>query len=156
VNVRLHLKTLPQVTVVPASAVQQGAKGRYVYVVQPDNVVKLTTVATGQEDEKQVVITQGVKPGDKVATAGFSSLKDGTKISLGNGKKPGKADAKPDAEKKQPRTGKRPRNGKGKGDNGKGRNRQNTSGAANAAPAPAVAESKVMPQGHAKPQKQTE
>lgn len=147
VNVRLHLKTLPQVTVVPASAVQQGATGRYVYVVQPKNVVKLTTVTTGQEDEKQVVILAGVKPGDKVATAGFSNLKDGTKISLGNGKKSGKAGPKPDAAKKR-------RNGKG--DNGKGRNRQSTSGAANAAPAPTVAESKVMPQAQAKPQKQTE
>ncbi|MEJ2123628.1 MAG: efflux RND transporter periplasmic adaptor subunit [Alphaproteobacteria bacterium] len=148
VNVRLLLKTLPKVTVVPASAVQQGAKGRYVYVVQPKNVVKLTTVTTGQEDENQVVITQGVKPGDKVATSGFSNLKDGAKISLGDGKKPGKA-------------GKRPQNKK-KRHNGKGSDKPSISGSAKAAPAKAsasssaVAASKVAPQRQATPQKHTD
>jgi multidrug efflux system membrane fusion protein len=161
VNVRLHLKTLPQVTVVPASAVQQGSKGRYVYVVQPKNVVKLTTVTTGQEDEKQVVITDGVKPGDKVATAGFSNLKDGTKISLGDGKKPKR---KPSADGKKPEADKKPRKGKLSGSGG-----LSASGTANAAPlktpsskkgrdktAPAVSEGKAAGQKRAKPQKQAE
>jgi multidrug efflux system membrane fusion protein len=170
VNVRLHLKTLPQVTVVPASAVQQGANGRYVYVVQrdyvakrrryvglnadlhvyvlrPENVVKLTTVTTGQEDENQVVIIAGVKPGDKVATAGFSNLKDGTKISLGNGKKP-------DANGKKPQNEKMPRKGMRSGSGGQSASRATK--AKPARPASTVAESKVMPQGQAKPHKQTE
>ncbi len=83
VNIRLHLKTLEGATVVPSAAVQQGAEGRFVYVVQPNDTVKLTRVNVAQEDERQAVIASGVAPGDRVATAGFSSLQDGQKISLG-------------------------------------------------------------------------
>jgi multidrug efflux system membrane fusion protein len=82
VSIRLHLKTLDNVTVVPAVAVQQGAAGRYVYLAQPDNTAKLSVVKVAQEDEKQAVIAEGVRPGDKVITAGFINIQDGSKITL--------------------------------------------------------------------------
>ena len=40
VNIRLHLKTIGNATVVSSAAVQQGASGRFVYVVQPEGTVK--------------------------------------------------------------------------------------------------------------------
>jgi membrane fusion protein, multidrug efflux system len=83
VNIRLHLKTLPNATTVPAVAVQQGAQGRYVYVATLENTAKLTQVKVAQEDEKQAVIAEGLKPGDKVITTGFVNLQDGSKISFG-------------------------------------------------------------------------
>ena len=86
VNIRLHLKTLENATVVPTAAVQQGMSGRFVYVIQPNNTVKLTTVAVVQEDEKLAVIGSGLKPGERVATVGFANLRDGSKISLDDGK----------------------------------------------------------------------
>ncbi len=85
VNIRLHLKTLPNATTVPSVAVQQGAQGRYVYVVQPDNTARLMTVKVTQEDEKQAVIAEGLKPGDKVITTSFVNLQDGSKVNLGGG-----------------------------------------------------------------------
>lgn len=85
VNIRLHLKTLGNATVVPSAAVQQGAAGRYVYLVQPDNTAKLTTVKVVQEDERQAVIGEGVQPGDKVITAGFINIQNGSKITLDAG-----------------------------------------------------------------------
>jgi multidrug efflux system membrane fusion protein len=88
VNVRLHLKTLEGATVVSSAAVQQGAEGRFVYVLQPDGTVKLTPVTVTQEDEHQAVIASGIAPGDRIATAGFSNLQDGQKISLGDGARP--------------------------------------------------------------------
>jgi membrane fusion protein, multidrug efflux system len=93
VNIRLHLKTLGAATVVSAAAVQQGAAGRYVYLARPDNTAKLTTVKVVQEDEKQVVIAEGVKPGDKVITSGFINIQDGSKITLDAGaeERPGEA-----------------------------------------------------------------
>jgi multidrug efflux system membrane fusion protein len=84
VNVRLHLKTLPNATTVPSVAVQQGAQGRYVYVVTPENRAKLTTVKVTQEDEKLAVIGDGLKPGDKVITTGFVNLQDGSKVTIGS------------------------------------------------------------------------
>jgi multidrug efflux system membrane fusion protein len=82
VNIRLHLKTLGNATVVPAVAVQQGASGRYVFLAQPDETAKLVNVKVAQEDERQAVIAEGVRPGDKVITSGFINIQDGSKITL--------------------------------------------------------------------------
>ena len=80
VNIRLHLRTLPGATVVPSAAVQQGASGRFVYVAQPGNTVKLTNVEVTQEGQDQAVIAKGVKPEEWVVTSGFANLQDGSKI----------------------------------------------------------------------------
>ena len=80
VNIRLHLRTLPAATVVPSAAVQQGASGRFVYVAQPDNTVKLTNVEVTQEGQDQAVIAKGITPGQQVVTSGFANLQDGSKI----------------------------------------------------------------------------
>lgn len=44
--------------------------------------VKLTNVTVTQEDEKRAVIASGIVPGDRVATAGFGSLRDGSRVTL--------------------------------------------------------------------------
>ena len=97
VNIRLHLKTLPNVTTVPAVAIQQGAQSRYVYVVQLGNTAKLVNVKVTQEDEKQAVIGEGLKAGDKVITTGFVNLQDGSKITLGGDEAQPKPGAEPGA-----------------------------------------------------------
>ncbi len=85
VNIRVHLKTLSDATVVSSAAVQQGASGRFVYRIQPDNTVKLTDVEVLQEGENQAVIAKGIQPGDKIATSGFANLQDGSKVSVDDG-----------------------------------------------------------------------
>lgn len=85
VNIRLRLKTLPDATVIPSAAVQQGATGRFVYVVQPDKTVKLTLVDVTQEDEDTAVIAKGVAPGYIVAASGFANLQDGSKVRVDGG-----------------------------------------------------------------------
>ena len=80
VNIRLHLRTLPGATVVPSAAVQQGASGRFVYVTQPGNTVKLTSVEVTQESQDQAVIAKGVMSEEWVVTSGFANLQDGSKI----------------------------------------------------------------------------
>lgn len=82
VHIRLQLKMINDATVIPAVAVQQGATSRYVYVVQPDSTAKLTNITVAQENETQAVIASGIHPGDMIVTAGFASLKDGSKISI--------------------------------------------------------------------------
>lgn len=79
VTVHLLLKTLPAVTVVPAAAVQQGAQGTYVYLIDGQNA-KFTPVRVTLENEHQAIIAEGLKPGDTVATSGFASLQDGSKV----------------------------------------------------------------------------
>jgi membrane fusion protein, multidrug efflux system len=107
VNIRLHLKTLPNATTLPAVAVQQGAQGRYVYLATPENTAKLVNVKVTQEDERQAVISEGVKPGDKVITTGFVNLQDGSKITLGGEQTQPQPEGTPSAEKAPPAQGER-------------------------------------------------
>jgi membrane fusion protein, multidrug efflux system len=95
VNVKLKLKTLENAIVVSSLAVQQGANGSYVYLVTPENTVKLTYVKIVQEGEKQSVIGEGVAAGDMVVTSGFANLQDGTKVQVDTAPANGAAQAGP-------------------------------------------------------------
>ncbi|HML30005.1 MAG TPA: efflux RND transporter periplasmic adaptor subunit, partial [Hyphomicrobium sp.] len=83
VNVRLLVNTLKGVTVVATEALQRGPDGTYVFVVGADNTVQMRTVKVARQDEKYAVIAEGVTPGEKVVTSGFSRLKDGSTVSVG-------------------------------------------------------------------------
>ncbi|MGE4482213.1 efflux RND transporter periplasmic adaptor subunit [Acidocella sp.] len=82
VNVHLLVKTLENATLVPSPAVQEGAPGSYVYVVQPDDTVKVQTVTTGPTDGINTVITKGLRPGDVVVVDGVDRLADGAKVEI--------------------------------------------------------------------------
>ncbi len=80
VNIRLQLRILENATVVPSTAVQQGANGSFVYLTTEEDRAKLVTVKITQEGEKQAVVGQGVAVGDTVVTSGFTSLQDNSRI----------------------------------------------------------------------------
>lgn len=80
VNVHLLVKTLENATLVPSPAVQEGAPGTYVYVLQPDDKVKVQPVITGPTDGINTVITKGLKPGEVVVVDGVDRLADGSKV----------------------------------------------------------------------------
>lgn len=84
VNVRLLVNTLKDVTVVATEAIQRGPDGTYVFVVGADNKVQMRAVKVARQDEKHAVIAEGVSPGEKIVTSGFSRLKDGSTVSIGN------------------------------------------------------------------------
>lgn len=90
VNIQLLVDVLRGAVVAPASAIQQGTPGSFVYVVQPDNTVKLQVVKTGPVDGERVAVLSGLKPGDKVVVDGADKLRDGGKITLGAGNARGK------------------------------------------------------------------
>ncbi|HET6631888.1 MAG TPA: efflux RND transporter periplasmic adaptor subunit [Rhodanobacteraceae bacterium] len=81
VNVRLRVSVASQALVVPTVAVQRGPDGDYVYLLQPDNTVKMQPVTTGNEaDTSHVIISKGLAAGDKVVTEGQFRLKPGSKV----------------------------------------------------------------------------
>jgi multidrug efflux system membrane fusion protein len=82
VNVHLLVDTLRNTVLVPSPAVQDGAPGSYVYLVQPDHTVKARTVTTGPTDGTNTVITKGISPGDVVVIDGIDRLKDGMKVTI--------------------------------------------------------------------------
>jgi len=88
VNVRVLVDTLKNVVVAPTEAIQRGPDGDYVYVVQTDKTVAMRPIKISRQDEKQAVIAEGVKPGDTLVVSGFGRLKDGTGVSVSDGKTP--------------------------------------------------------------------
>lgn len=79
---RLLVDIQSKATVAPANAIQRGAKGGYAYVLQGDSTVKLHNVSTGPAQGDRVLITEGLKPGDKVITQGVDRLRDGSKVEV--------------------------------------------------------------------------
>jgi multidrug efflux system membrane fusion protein len=99
VNVRMKLDTVRDATVVPAAAIQRGSQGMFVYVVQPDQTVKLRPVRLGPVDGPRQAIAEGLAPGDLVVSDGMDRLRDGAQVEVAaarpkvepaDGKAPGK------------------------------------------------------------------
>jgi multidrug efflux system membrane fusion protein len=68
--------------VVPTQAVQAGQKGPYVFVVKPDSTVESRPVKVGRRLAREVVIDEGVKPGERVVTDGQLRLVPGARVEI--------------------------------------------------------------------------
>jgi membrane fusion protein, multidrug efflux system len=80
VNVRMLLDTLSGVTIVPSAAIQRGAPGTFVYVVNTDNIVAVKPVKVGPIEGESAVIDSGVAPGDVLVVDGTDRLREGAKV----------------------------------------------------------------------------
>ena len=76
----------------PTSAVQRGAPGTFVYLVQPDNTVKVQVIELGPVNGETVAVKSGLAPGDRVVVDGADKLRDGMKITV---REPGSTDTPP-------------------------------------------------------------
>ncbi|NTJ68476.1 efflux RND transporter periplasmic adaptor subunit [Agrobacterium rhizogenes] len=81
VTANITLRTDPNSTVVPSSAIQNGQTGPYVFVVKPGNKVSTASVTAGIAYSGLTAVTQGVSSGEIVVTSGQSRLADGTVVS---------------------------------------------------------------------------
>ncbi|BFU89784.1 MAG: multidrug transporter [Nitrospira sp.] len=84
VNARLLLKVKHGVTVVPSVAVQRGATGTFVYVVNNDRTVAVRTVAVGASQDEDTSITSGLSPDELVVVDGTEKLREGSKVEVRN------------------------------------------------------------------------
>jgi len=91
VNVRLLVNTMKNQTWVPASAVERGSQGAYVYVVQSDSTVAMRAVTLGPQDGDHIAIVKGLNPGETVVTDGADRLSDGADVIVPKGTKAGAA-----------------------------------------------------------------
>jgi multidrug efflux system membrane fusion protein len=82
VNVVLLLDTLHGATLVPQAAIQRGAPGTFVYVVNGDGTVNVRKVTLGPGDPTNISIAQGLRPGETVVIDGADRLKDGAKVQV--------------------------------------------------------------------------
>jgi len=81
-NIRLELDTLKDSLAVPSAAIQRGAAGTFVYVVQPDNSVLTKVVQLDAQDGDWQAIRGPINAGDKVVTDGADRLRDGSKVEV--------------------------------------------------------------------------
>jgi len=87
VNVRLLVNTLRRQTVVPASAIQRGTDGTFVFVVKPDHTVAIRMVTQGRQQDDRVSIAKGLNVGETVVTDGADRLRDGAEVMIPSGQK---------------------------------------------------------------------
>ena len=84
VNARLLVDMLKDAVIVPTPAIQLGAPGSYVYVVNSDSSVSVRVVKIGPTDGQRTAILSGLELGETVVTDGVDRLYDGAKVQLPN------------------------------------------------------------------------
>ncbi|MCP3060801.1 MdtA/MuxA family multidrug efflux RND transporter periplasmic adaptor subunit [Myxococcus sp. K38C18041901] len=80
VNARLRIDVLRDATVVATAAIQHGVQGPFVYVLQPDDTVRVQPVSLGPTDADDTVVTRGVSVGERVVVEGADKLTDGAHV----------------------------------------------------------------------------
>jgi membrane fusion protein, multidrug efflux system len=106
VNARLLLTVRKNCAVVPAAVIQQGPAGPFVFVVKEDQTVEVRPVkvasalpAQGEQDE--VVIEEGLRPGERVVAEGQFRLQQGSRVKITDGNdKPEGPSPKPEVRSK--------------------------------------------------------
>jgi multidrug efflux system membrane fusion protein len=86
VNARLLVDTRHNGLTVPAAVVQQGSKGPYAYVVNPDGTVAIRPIKVAQISDGQALIDSGLKANEQVVVDGQYKLQPGTHVTLLHGK----------------------------------------------------------------------
>ena len=82
VNARLLLDTRRDATVVPASAIQRGPSGTFVYVVKPDKTVEVRPVTIDDIQGGEAAIKQGLSPEELVVVDGTERLRNEARVEV--------------------------------------------------------------------------
>ncbi len=82
VNAHLLLNTLYDVVEVPTAAIQRGAPGTYVYVINSDNTVSVRPIKIGPIDGPMAAVSSGLSAGERVVVDGTDRLRDGMRVTI--------------------------------------------------------------------------
>jgi multidrug efflux system membrane fusion protein len=80
VNAHLLLETRKDAVTAPASAIQRGPDGSFVYFVDSNNTVQMRPVQIALTQGNTVVFSSGLQAGDRVVTDGQEKLQAGMKV----------------------------------------------------------------------------
>ncbi|CAN5405576.1 efflux RND transporter periplasmic adaptor subunit [soil metagenome] len=80
VNIELVLAVVKDAIVIPSQCVSVGQKGPYIFVVNSDNTVAMRVIKIGERHSDETVVTDNLKAGEKVVTAGQLGLTTGKKV----------------------------------------------------------------------------
>jgi len=82
VNIRMHLDTLHNVTLISSAAIQHDNQGPFVYVVNPDQTVQQRRVTIGGTEGEKVAILSNLAANESVVIEGIDRLRDGGKVDV--------------------------------------------------------------------------
>ena len=88
--IEIEQPVLPNVVVLPTTAISYSLYGNSVYIIEPDDnnqtilTVKRIFVATGDQQGNYTVIKKGVRAGQQVVSSGELKLQDGTRVVINN------------------------------------------------------------------------
>jgi membrane fusion protein (multidrug efflux system) len=87
VHVRLHGAIRPNAVLVPQTAIQQGAKGPFVWVVNNEGKAEYRPVVLGEWEGNNWFISGGLVSGDQVIVEGTLTLQPGIAVNIKNQEK---------------------------------------------------------------------
>jgi multidrug efflux pump subunit AcrA (membrane-fusion protein) len=76
-RVRGAIDMVGNAILIPQVAVMEEQSARTAYVVESDNKVALRTLVLGDRYENLVIVTEGLKPGERVITEGMQKVRAG-------------------------------------------------------------------------------
>jgi multidrug efflux system membrane fusion protein len=82
VNARLLVDVRREAIVVPASAIQRGPQGTFVYVVKADQTATVRPITLDEIQGGEASIKTGLSPGELVVVDGQDRLREGTRVEL--------------------------------------------------------------------------
>jgi len=85
VNVKFSFKKPAEALQIPKVALVEGVKNPYVYVINGNNIA-VRKLQLGEEIGQNIVVLNGLTPGEKVVTSGQINLTTSSKISIVNSK----------------------------------------------------------------------
>lgn len=85
INARLQVDVRRGALTVPTAAIQHGAQGTYVYVVNQDKSVSMRYVQVALSEGTMSVLAGGVAAGDQIVTDGADKLQPKSKVEIGGG-----------------------------------------------------------------------
>jgi membrane fusion protein, multidrug efflux system len=78
---RAEIQTIPNALVIPQQAISQLQGNNQVAVVNPDGKAEIRAVKVGETYQGMIVVTEGLKVGEKVIVEGFQRVRQGIPVS---------------------------------------------------------------------------
>ena len=79
---RTEIQTIPNALVIPQQAVSQLQGNNQVAVVNPDGKAEIRAIKVGETYQGMIVVTEGLKAGEKVIVEGFQRVRQGIPVSV--------------------------------------------------------------------------
>ncbi len=80
VTTKTRVDTLDNVIVIPASTIQHGPEGLFVWRIDDDGAALPDKIKVSDQDTSSAVVTSGLSVGDRIVTAGQLRLRKGVKV----------------------------------------------------------------------------